>query len=164
MQNFNFGLEYEYRLILSYQMYTLTYESVEAKRISSAEMEDLLEQARENNQKNKITGCLVYYNGRFIQILEGEREVVLNLYKKIQQDARHKEVHLFSDDDIEERTYPNWGMAYYPVDPNVFSKSELEQFRRNLLLLSDLSQSKSVTAHLFWKRIKMYLKKSSKNK
>ncbi|MBM1104598.1 BLUF domain-containing protein [Aurantibacter crassamenti] len=138
-------------------MFTLTYESHEVKRLSADEMKVLLENASEHNIKKEITGCLIYYKGRFIQILEGEKEAVLEIYEKIKIDSRHKKVHLFSQDDITNRTFPNWGMAYYPVDENDFNENELEQFKRNLLLLADLTTSKSVTASLFWKRIKFYL-------
>ena len=152
----------EFQVITKY-MYTLTYESIEAYELSSDEMELLLEKSQKNNREIGISGCLIYYRGRFVQILEGERNQVLELYDKIKVDPRHTEVHMFSDDTIAERTFPNWGMAFYPLDKSDFSKSELEQFRRNLLLLCDLTEAKHLTARLFWRRIKMYLDEPRQN-
>jgi len=63
-------------------LYTLTYESVAAKEFSNSEMDELLQKARSNNLKLEITGCLIYYMGGFIQVLEGEKEVIKNFIQK----------------------------------------------------------------------------------
>lgn len=136
------------------QMYTLTYESTATEEVQVANMEDLLEKARVNNQRNGITGCLIYFQGGFVQLLEGDKKKIEALYKKIKIDERHKNVTIFSDDEISERTFPNWGMAYYPIDEKHATKYEFEQFRRNLIMLSDLVEPTSTTAKLFWKKIK----------
>ncbi|MGB6150788.1 MAG: hypothetical protein WBG48_02250, partial [Pricia sp.] len=53
--------------------------------------------------------------------------------------------------------FPEWGMAYFPVDENDVTRSELEQFRRNLKLLADFSKPESVTSILFWVKVKSLL-------
>ena len=135
-------------------MYTLTYESVATSSFKSSEMEELLEKARANNQSENITGCLIYFKGGFVQLLEGDKKKIVNLFKKITKDPRHKNVTLFSEYEISKRTFPNWGMAYYPIDENNTDKYEYEQFKRNLILLSDLVESTNVTSKQFWKKIK----------
>lgn len=40
-------------------MYPLAYESIAAEKMSSSDMEGLLEQARSNNARDGITGCLI---------------------------------------------------------------------------------------------------------
>ncbi|WP_339628345.1 BLUF domain-containing protein [uncultured Maribacter sp.] len=135
-------------------MYTLTYESVATETVKGTDMEELLQKARENNKREGITGCLIYYNGGFVQLLEGDRSKIEILYDKIKIDSRHKNVTLFSDDEISERTFPNWGMAYYPINENHVTKYEFEQFRRNLILLSDLVKPTSATSKQFWEKIK----------
>jgi len=135
-------------------MYTLTYESVATNKIKGSEMEELLEKARENNQREDITGCLIYYQGRFVQLLEGNKTRIETLYSKIKKDPRHKNVTLFSDDETSKRTFPNWGMAYYPIDENNTNQYEYEQFKRNLILMADLIEPTNVTSKHFWKKIK----------
>ena len=135
-------------------MYTLTYESVATNKISGTEMEELLEKARANNLRDDITGCLIYYKGGFVQLLEGSKEKIETLYDKIKKDPRHKNVTLFSDDEISKRTFPNWGMAYYPIDENNTNKYEYEQFKRNLILMADLIEPTNVTSKQFWIKIK----------
>lgn len=138
-------------------MYTLTYESMAVRALTNAEIEELLKEARSFNEHNGITGCLISYQGYFIQILEGDQKVVQALYDRIRRDPRHTDVKMFSEDHISERDFPDWDMAFYNIDENSFSPSELEQFKSNLTLLADLSKPTNVTAILFWKRIKFLI-------
>ncbi len=136
-------------------MYTLTYESKAVKELTNADIEAILETARSFNGASDITGCLIFYKRRFIQILEGEKEIVQALYERIKQDSRHTNVYLLSENEEGERNFPNWGMVYYPIDETDLNKNEYEQFRRNLFLLADLTVHSNKTAILFWKRMKL---------
>ncbi|KKK49567.1 hypothetical protein LCGC14_3133760 [marine sediment metagenome] len=135
-------------------MYTLTYESVEAYDLTTDELKLLFETSNKKNIKENITGCLVYYHGRFIQLLEGDFENIIRLYDRIKVDERHTEVHLFSDDTISERAFPEWVMAYFPLDRNLIAENELQKFQSNLSVLSDLMAVDNLTARLFWRRVK----------
>ncbi|MEQ8240260.1 MAG: BLUF domain-containing protein, partial [Cyclobacteriaceae bacterium] len=70
-------------------IYYLLYVSHTDNTFSQGELELLLNESRTNNKKFEITGMLIYLKNQFIQILEGEKETVLNLYHKITQDQRH---------------------------------------------------------------------------
>ncbi len=137
-------------------MYTLTYESKATPLFKETGINDILVAARTFNASQGITGCLIFYSGRFLQILEGPQEKVEKLFAKIENDKRHTEVSLFSEDNITERNFPDWGMAYYTTEDKG-SQSELDQFKRNLILLADLSKPTSVTSMLFWKKTKFLI-------
>jgi len=139
------------------KMYTLAYESIELHDFAPNEMERLLTKSRKYNNKKGITGCLIYFEGRFVQILEGQEERVKKLFSIIEADERHGDIRLFSEDTIDENTFPNWGMAYYPINKTDADSHELEQFRKNIVLLSTMSPVQNVTSILFWKRVRMYL-------
>ncbi|HEA20824.1 hypothetical protein LCGC14_1173420 [marine sediment metagenome] len=138
-------------------MYTLAYESIADNNLNVGAMEALLKKARSNNALKGITGCLIYYDGSFVQLLEGEEQNVLELYGKIKLDGRHSDVHMFSEDDIRAGTFPDREMAYYPIDEIKASRYEFEQFKRNLLLLTDLMRPTNITVKLFWARINFLL-------
>ena len=135
-------------------MYTLSYYSTSVECYAGKQLEDILSKARIFNSANGITGCLIFYNGTYVQILEGPKESLKDLYSRIEMDRRHSDVRKFSEDKIEYRTFSGWGMAYYPIDKSTVSKSELVQFRNNLALLSELSDKTNATANIFWKRIR----------
>ena len=138
-------------------MYTLTYESNATGNPTVKDMEQLLVEARTNNIKNGITGCLIFYNGGFIQIIEGEKAKLEKLYGKIKNDTRHTDVHLFSEANITERTFSNWGMSYIVFDEHSSKTLEVKRLKANILLLSDLSEQTNTTVLLFWRRIKLLL-------
>ena len=76
------------------------------------DLEDILEHARSNNAKKGITGALVYVDGVFLQILEGDTEVVKELMTKISRDVRHETVTVLKQGEIPAPTFSDWRMAY----------------------------------------------------
>ena len=71
-------------------MYRIIYLSSAIDSVDETELENLLVKSRENNKLNEISGILLHIDGDFIQVLEGHKEIVTNLYNKIATDKRHK--------------------------------------------------------------------------
>lgn len=69
--------------------YAICYVSTASKDISMQEINNLLEQSKKENSGRNIKGLLLYSEGNFLQILEGEKKQVLQLYGKITEDPRH---------------------------------------------------------------------------
>jgi hypothetical protein len=75
----------------------------------------LLEHARQKNTALNVTGLLCYDHKQFLQIIEGETDVILDLFHKILNDPRHTNVRILHEGDIESRAFSDWKMAYEPV-------------------------------------------------
>jgi len=60
-------------------LYSLVYVSSAVTFFSSAELVTLLEKSRANNTRLGISGLLLYKDGNTMQLLEGERDIVLAL-------------------------------------------------------------------------------------
>jgi hypothetical protein len=73
---------------------------------------DLLKQARNNNEKYNVTGLLLYAKGNFIQVLEGEADVVDKLYEVILKDDRNTRNTIIQRKNIKERGFPQWSMGF----------------------------------------------------
>lgn len=101
---------------------SLVYVSFAPHQMSADELRSILEVSRDNNAPRNITGMLLYRNGFFIQALEGEEEVVMPLYDKIQRDPRHDRVMTVYKGKITERTFKDWSMGFYNLDDVDFSK------------------------------------------
>lgn len=67
--------------------------------------------SRRNNERDGITGFLIYDGTWFIQILEGEPASVARTYERIRGDGRHGEVSLSSMREVRRRSFPRWSMA-----------------------------------------------------
>ena len=71
----------------------------------------ILEQAQSHNAAQGITGVLCQGQGLFLQVLEGPRSAVNELYRRIVADMRHKDVEMLMFEDIHERRFERWSMA-----------------------------------------------------
>ena len=71
----------------------------------------ILAQAQAHNQTQGITGVLCQGQGFFFQVIEGERNRVSTLYRRICADARHQDVDLLHYEEINERHFGQWSMA-----------------------------------------------------
>ena len=78
-------------------------------------MRDLLNHARRKNAEMNVTGLLCYDHKQFLQIIEGETDVIMDLFHKIQSDPRHTDVRILHEGDIDNRAFSDWKMAYEPV-------------------------------------------------
>ena len=96
-------------------MYSLIYRSVAKDSFNKALIYKMLSEARDFNATHGITGCLLYHKGHFIQLLEGDEKEVTTLFKRIEQDQRHKSVELLEEEEIKERIFSEWSMAFQDV-------------------------------------------------
>jgi hypothetical protein len=88
------------------------YASRAAAPLKPAVIEGILEQSRTQNPPRGITGILCYSGDVFIQVLEGGRDEVCELFNAIVRDARHTHVRLLAYDEIRERKFSNWTMGH----------------------------------------------------
>lgn len=79
------------------------------------DINSILEQARINNKRNKVTGLLYFNNKYFLQCLEGGRGAVNDIYQKILKDKRHSDVIILDYSEIEKREFEEWSMGYIPT-------------------------------------------------
>ncbi len=71
----------------------------------------ILKTAMVFNRVNQITGVLCQGDGFFLQMIEGERSIINQLYGRIARDSRHKDVELVKFEEITQRKYSQWSMA-----------------------------------------------------
>ena len=101
-------------------MKRITYISKLTSPLSNKEIEQIGNISIQNNTQINITGTLMFFEKMFFQILEGDDKDVERLYKKIGKDPRHYDIlRLKTEDDINERLFPNWYMKTINLDDNV---------------------------------------------
>jgi len=95
----------------------IMYASSAAPDFREHQIPDLLQKARVANEKQDITGMLLYIGGSFFQLIEGEAAVVDSAYTKIGRDKRHARVTQIIREPILERDFTGWTMGFSTVDP-----------------------------------------------
>lgn len=93
-------------------MFFLIYASAATTPLTSTELLALLEKSQANNSRLGVTGMLLYKEGGFIQLLEGEEETVRSLYDKISADPRHRGIVMFLQGFEDARQFPDWSMGF----------------------------------------------------
>ena len=93
-------------------MFFLVYVSSAVAPFTPPELVDLLAKSHENNGKLSISGMLLYKDGNFMQVLEGEEEAVRTLYAKIGRDPRHRGLLTLLQGGLAERQFPDWSMGF----------------------------------------------------
>ncbi len=81
-----------------------------------AEIATILASARRKNRERGITGALIFSDGLFAQVLEGERDSIEAVFEIIQCDMRHREVTMLHLSPVDERSFGEWSMAFGGLD------------------------------------------------
>jgi hypothetical protein len=87
------------------------YASRAAASVDHEALLAILKKSKLNNTSSGVTGLLCYSGGIFLQVLEGGRAAVSQLYNRIASDPRHTDVVLLSYEEIGERCFAGWSMG-----------------------------------------------------
>lgn len=93
----------------------LVYSSETPSPMDPQDVEALLHHARAKNSREHVTGLLCYDGRKFLQIIEGESSIILDLFHAIQNDDRHTNIQILHDGEIDQRAFTDWKMAYEPI-------------------------------------------------
>lgn len=120
-------------------MYRLIYLSTATDILmSDADLNKLLLKSQKSNRENNISGILLHINGEFIQVLEGSKKAVLDLFEIIKKDKRHKNVIAFDEKEVENKYFSGYFMAFDPEHYNQLNEFEsLRDFNPDKILKSD---------------------------
>jgi diguanylate cyclase (GGDEF)-like protein len=91
-------------------LYFLLYISESVAPLSAHQLERLLHRTRANNAEAGITGCLLYEDERFMQMLEGERGAVLDTFERIRENHLHTGVRVVMQGPARRRVFTHWSM------------------------------------------------------
>jgi len=114
-------------------MRQLLYASNTSLDVSDAVLDDILASSRTNNVKAGITGILLYIEGGFMQVLEGEANAVTETFARISRDRRHWNANVLLDRNVP-RAFGDWSMGFTRLgkdaDPGMFALTEDAIFGR----------------------------------
>lgn len=124
-------------------MKNLVYLSTARGLLNDEVLLDILNAARKNNRAHYVTGVLLYCGGTFIQVLEGEEDAVEEIFGKISQDIRHKNIVMLMDEPIAARNFPDWTMGFTTVNPSI-SEDLISNFTSTDRILAHQSKATAV--------------------
>ena len=109
----------------SAQLYETIYVSTLAPGRPVSSVGEIAGKARVSNPAQGITGLLIFDGMRFCQQLEGVKQQVVDLMKKIRLDPRHTNLEIVHHGALASRRFDNFSLGYTTVeDPEVLERLE----------------------------------------
>ena len=90
---------------------TIVYISAATSDFREDDLDAMLATARRNNGASGITGMLLYAEGAFIQVLEGETEALDTTMERIRRNPLHRHILEIHRAEISERSFSGWAMG-----------------------------------------------------
>lgn len=97
-------------------LHQLVYISNATRVVRTDDLNLILASARRFNPSVGVTGLLLYHEGAFLQVLEGEAEALARVMKRISGDARHNGLITLLTQVVEARMFPQWSMGFQELD------------------------------------------------
>lgn len=94
----------------------LIYASEPSEALNPATVQNIVDRARINNMRLQLSGMLAFDSGHFLQVLEGPRAGLSELYGRIAADPRHRHIELLEVAPVHERRFSRWSMGFAPAD------------------------------------------------
>ena len=107
--------------------HSLCYVSSAKESLTNIDLEHLFFVNNRNNSELDISGILVYNNGNFLQILEGEKHTIDNLFLKISKDSRHNNIIELINAPTFERIFKDYESGFVVVE-DVKKLKQLENY------------------------------------
>lgn len=120
-------------------LFTIVYVSAARAGLRRPDVEAIVRNAREFNGSRGITGMLLHCDGSFMQALEGEESLLVDLYTGIRNDRRHSGVTTVIAEPLAEREFAGWALGF--EDLRWQSEAEASQFGSRLATLGGRARS-----------------------
>ena len=93
-------------------LHLVIYVSTAVQKFDMAELDKLLSRSRAWNADHDITGMLLYYDGNFMQALEGPPDSVEKVLARVRSDTRHYGMILMVNETTTIRRFAGWHMGF----------------------------------------------------
>jgi hypothetical protein len=139
-------------------LYHIAYVSSSVLAMDGSLLSEILDVSVRNNERDGITGVLMYNENQFFQLLEGEKSLVNRCFARIERDHRHKGVSTVWDYIAERRVFPIWAMGYAGPEEFGDGKDDSQVYLAKMLgeeqALKDGSSVALMLARSFYKDFK----------
>ena len=101
---------------LQFMIKTICYVSDSKIKESKVKLDKMFNDIKTKNIINNISGVLIYKNGNFLQIIEGDKEIIDTLFLNIKKDKRHSHIITLIDFPIPHRLFKEYKTSFSIID------------------------------------------------
>lgn len=96
-------------------MFRIVYTSTLSSAVGRAEIDAILEEARERNARDDVTGAWLMHGRACLSALEGPPEAVRQIGESVWDDRRHENFRLCDMRPVSQRLFRGWPLHYLDV-------------------------------------------------
>jgi L-cysteine desulfidase len=117
--------------------FAISYVSTANRTLNQDEVTELLDLTEIRNNNRGVNGLLIYSEGNFFEVIEGEKNMILELFENIKEDPRHRNIMMIFEKDMDKP-------LFYDKEANFISENtkhrqmNVENF---LYYIKDLDES-----------------------
>lgn len=119
--------------------YAISYVSTAHLELEDHEINMIMTQTQQFNKNHDITGILLYNEGSFFQLLEGEKKTIDDLYYKITDDFRHHDIIKFLEKPVSRLPFDGY-MTDFITDTKRLDEAKLKNYLHYIEVLNPESQ------------------------
>lgn len=120
--------------------YAISYVSTANPALSETEIQEALDFSKNWNNNHNITGILLYSQGNFFQVLEGEEQLLKDLFDRIKADERHHNVITIFQKEIPNIQFDGYEADFISLDDS-YNDENFETYLAQISLLNPSIQS-----------------------
>lgn len=119
----------------------LIYSSARSMDCKDECLAQIMKSSLWKNEELNVTGILLHNRTRFLQVLEGSKSFIEELYESIKGDMRHGGLSLRYFEKVNERHFSDWHMALVDTSKIKYYTfiSEREEIQYRKMLNADIS-------------------------
>jgi len=121
------------------EVFYVVYVSEATASFTPDQLENLIDHSRKANYLVGITGCLIYQDQTFMQMIEGSRSQVEILIARIALDPRHRKVTIVLQGTAQRRVFPDWSMGLRDMS-RLSDQPDIKNWRRRKISLLELAE------------------------
>lgn len=107
--------------------YAISYVSTQKKELDPSEVVQILHETEIRNTNFGVNGLLVYSEGNFFEVIEGEKEKITTLYRSIFKDERHKSIILIFKVNVKKPLFKD-EETHFISENTLYRTMEVEHF------------------------------------
>lgn len=94
----------------------MAWSSIPSPSFTAARLGEIIAPARIDNQRNQVSGMLVYTGAHFLEIVEGDERDLEAIWSRVERDDRHQGLLQHGSEPCDGRWFADWKVGYADDD------------------------------------------------
>lgn len=120
--------------------YAISYVSTQTKELLPNGVAQILHDSKSRNDNFGVNGLLVYSEGNFFEVLEGEKNKIKDLYQAILKDKRHKNIILIFEKTVHKPLFKD-EETHFISENTLYRTMAIEHFWECIKDLDDVTKN-----------------------